>query len=566
MERFVNILIIERDDKIRTHLRDILLGKGNNVLTATSITEALPIIDKREIGIYLVDIDDTINGETSLETIKERSLYIHHYILLLTKENSNSVNLVKGMHQGAVDFITYPFQTNLIKSKIDVFKTLYLKDQRIGQLLNNIFPENVLAELSTNGKFSPKRIEKGIVLFTDFVDFSLKSKTMKPLRLIHQLEKYFIKFDEIIAKYKLEKIKTIGDAYMALAGVTENHPEPAIRACLAALEIRDYIKTEIDIALATKSDFWEIRIGMHMGPLVAGIIGSSKYNFDVWGDTVNIAARAESSTKSGSISITKPIFKEIEPYFELNPRGTIDILKRGGTIDMFYLKSIKREFGMYSEGNAPCTEFRAKCGLTPVDFQNLRTHIVNQLKSLLPHDLTYHTLSHTLDVEKSVIRYANLEGVNKTDQLLLRTAALYHDAGFMLRYHKNEGLSIGMVKHALPKYGYSAEQIEQICAIINATRRSVEPTSLLEKIMCDADHDYLGRPEYHIVAKKLREELAIYEQTFDEAEWIQFQLDFLEHQHHYYTETANNIRLLSKTARILELKKQLRTLSKTLNE
>src|SRR5690606_2075983 len=149
---------------------------------------------------------------------------------LLTKENSNSVNLVKGMHQGAVDFITYPFQANLIKSKIDVFKTLYLKDQRIGQLLNNIFPENVLAELSTNGKFSPKRIEKGIVLFTDFVDFSLKSKSMKPLRLIHQLEKYFIKFDEIIAKYKLEKIKTIGDVYMALAGVTENHPEPAIRS------------------------------------------------------------------------------------------------------------------------------------------------------------------------------------------------------------------------------------------------------------------------------------------------------------------------------------------------
>ncbi len=303
-----------------------------------------------------------------------------------------------------------------------------------------------------------------------------------------------------------------------------------------------------------------------MRVLVAGIIGSSKYNFDVWGDTVNIAARAEASTKSGSISVTAPIFKEIEPYFVLDPRGTVDILKRGGTIDMFYLKSIKREFGMYPEGNAPNSEFRVKCGLTPVDFKNLRTHIVNQLKSLLPYDLTYHTLSHTLDVEKSVIRYANLEGVDKADQLLLRTAALYHDAGFMLRYHKNEDLSIGMVKHALPRYGYSAEQVEKICNIINATKRSVEPENLLEKIMCDADHDYLGRPEYHIVAKKLREELAIYEQTFTETEWVQFQLDFLEHQHHYYTETANNIRLLSKTARILELKKQFKSLEKTMNE
>src|SRR5690606_16637735 len=143
----------------------------------------------------------------------------NHYIILLTKENSTSVNLVKGMYQGAVDYITYPFQENLIKSKIEVFKTLYFKDQRIGQLLNNIFTENVLSELSINGKFSPKRVEKGVVLFTDFVDFSMKSKEMNPLRLIQQLEKYFIKFDEIIGKYNLEKIKTIGDAYMALAGV-----------------------------------------------------------------------------------------------------------------------------------------------------------------------------------------------------------------------------------------------------------------------------------------------------------------------------------------------------------
>lgn len=561
MERFVNIMIIKQDDAFRNRLKKLLLGGGNNILSVKTIKDALPIIDQKEIGIYLVDIDDSLNGETNLKSIKDRSQFKNHYIILLTKENSESVNLVKGMHQGAVDFITYPFQENIIKSKIEVYKTLYFKDQRIGQLLNNIFPENVLSELSSNGKFSPKRIENGVVLFTDFVDFSLKSKMLNPLRLIHQLERYFIKFDEIVTRYNLEKIKTIGDAYMALAGVTENKPEPAVRACLAAIEIRDYIQTERDIALATKTDFWEIRIGLHMGPLVAGIIGTNKYNFDVWGDTVNIAARAEASTKRGTITITSNIFEKIEPYFDTVTRGKVDILKRGGAIDMYFLQNLKREFGMYSEGNAPKSALRIQCGLPSVDFKNLRTHILNQLKSLLPEYLSYHDLPHTIDVEKAVIRYANLEGISKEDLILLRTAALFHDAGFILQYHKNEDIGIGMVRSALPKYGYTNNQIDKIVQIINATKLSVEPSSLLEQIMCDADHDYIGRPEYHIIAKKLREELALNKKVFTEREWIEFQLEFLENQHVYYTETANNIRSISKNKRIKELKKQLKKLN-----
>lgn len=561
MERFVNIMIIKQDDAFRNRLKKLLLGGGNNILSVKTIKDALPIIDQKEIGIYLVDIDDSLNGETNLKSIKDRSQFKNHYIILLTKENSESVNLVKGMHQGAVDFITYPFQENIIKSKIEVYKTLYFKDQRIGQLLNNIFPENVLSELSSNGKFSPKRIENGVVLFTDFVDFSLKSKMLNPLRLIHQLERYFIKFDEIVTRYNLEKIKTIGDAYMALAGVTENKPEPAVRACLAAIEIRDYIQTERDIALATKTDFWEIRIGLHMGPLVAGIIGTNKYNFDVWGDTVNIAARAEASTKRGTITITSNVFEKIEPYFDTVTRGKVDILKRGGAIDMYFLQNLKREFGMYSEGNAPKSALRIQCGLPSVDFKNLRTHILNQLKSLLPEYLIYHDLPHTIDVEKAVIRYANLEGISKEDLILLRTAALFHDAGFILQYHKNEDIGIGMVRSALPKYGYTNNQIDKIVQIINATKLSVEPSSLLEQIMCDADHDYIGRPEYHIIAKKLREELALNKKVFTEREWIEFQLEFLENQHVYYTETANNIRSISKNKRIKELKKQLKKLN-----
>ena len=119
---------------------------------------------------------------------------------------------------------------------------------------------------------------------------------------------------------------------MELSGVTENKPKSAVRACLAAIEIRDFMRKERDIAIAMKNDFWEIRIGLHMGPLVAGIIGTSKYSFDVWGDTVNIASRAERASKRGHITITSSIQERVTKYFELTSRGEIEIHKRGGSM------------------------------------------------------------------------------------------------------------------------------------------------------------------------------------------------------------------------------------------
>ena len=144
--------------------------------------------------------------------LREHNAITNQYIILITREGSSAMRLVKGMNQGAVDYLTYPFNPNLVKSKIEVYKSLFYKDQRIGQLLSNIFPENILNEFSNSGNFSPKRVQNGIVLFTDFVDFSSKAKQIRPLGLIRRLEKYFTQFDTIIEKYNLEKIKTIGDS------------------------------------------------------------------------------------------------------------------------------------------------------------------------------------------------------------------------------------------------------------------------------------------------------------------------------------------------------------------
>jgi class 3 adenylate cyclase/predicted metal-dependent HD superfamily phosphohydrolase/CheY-like chemotaxis protein len=561
MERFINILIIDSNDQHKRGLKEILSGGGNNILFAQSIHEGSDILKQKEFGMILINIDGSeLSHYDLLSEINGLGKSRNIYKIALTEDPEAGAKMVKGHSNGVIDFITYPLNPILVKAKIDVFKSLYYKDQRINQLLSNIFPENVLHDLNTHNKFSPKRVENGVVLFTDFVDFSIKAKAMKPIRLLKNLEHYFVQFDAIMRRYHLEKIKTIGDAYMAIGGVTENLEEPAIRACLAALEIRDLMRNERDIAKALKRDFWEIRIGLHMGPLVAGIIGSNKMSFDVWGDTVNIAARAEQGSHAGCISVTSSVASNIQEYFELESRGEVPIHKRGGNIEMFYLKELKNEFCLYGEGKIASTALRQQCGLSPIDFEHMRNDVVNRLKALLPEDVIYHDISHTLNVEKAAERYARLEGIDEDNILLLRTAALYHDTGFMLQYHHNEEFAIQMAENYLPRFGYSEEQIAIVTDMIRATEAHQEPQSLLAKIMCDADHDYLGRADYYNIAHKLRLELENNNQYMNEIQWIEFQLHYLVNIHRFYTETAQNIRLLGKKQRIAELQKELEKL------
>jgi DNA-binding response OmpR family regulator len=189
MERFINILIIESDKKISLGLKEMLTGGGNNTLLSESLDDALPIIYKKEIGIILINLEQSKDGISTLKSLSKTSGFNNQYIILITKEGTSSAKLVKAIKQGAVDYITTPFNPNLIRSKIEVYKSLFYKDQRIGQLLGNIFPENILAELSTSGKYSPKRVQNGVVLFTDFVDFSSKAKNVSPLGLIKRLER-----------------------------------------------------------------------------------------------------------------------------------------------------------------------------------------------------------------------------------------------------------------------------------------------------------------------------------------------------------------------------------------
>jgi class 3 adenylate cyclase len=205
------------------------------------------------------------------------------------------------------------------------------------RLLHGILPQQVATELKRNGFVEPVYFQETAVLFTDFVRFSQSASALSPAEVLRRLDRYFTEFDHIIARHGLEKIKTIGDSYMAVAGVPQEHSQPVQAACDAALEI---CAAAQEISLSYAPDGWEMRIGIHVGPLMAGVIGKQKFSYDVWGATVNFASRMESSGSPGRINVSAAVQSRVADHYLWEPRGAIPI-KRLGVAEMFFLLAKK---------------------------------------------------------------------------------------------------------------------------------------------------------------------------------------------------------------------------------
>ena len=176
-----------------------------------------------------------------------------------------------------------------------------------------------------------------------------------------------------------------------------------------------------------------------------------------------------------------------------------------------------------------------------VDFKGAKKYIIERLESELKPNLFYHGIHHTMDVYEVSIKIAELEGIAQEEKLIINTAALYHDAGFVYQYENNEKLAVEMINEVLPSFGYNEKQIKTIGDIILTTRIKARPISLLEKIMSDADYDYLGRHDVASVAVTLHKELAEYGFPFAEEEWNEIQIKFLK-KHSYHTNSSLQLR------------------------
>ena len=198
--------------------------------------------------------------------------------------------------------------------------------------MTNILPRAIIDELKATGESEPRRHEDASILFTDFSGFTQAVSTIPAKRLVKELDEIFRGFDDIIAANGLEKIKTIGDAYMAAAGLPLPADDHAVRCVRAGLALTQFIETRNQTA-AMK---WGLRVGVHSGAVVAGIVGKNKYAYDVWGDTVNIASRLESAGEVNKVNISAYTFELVQAFFECEYRGKL-AAKGKGEIDMYFV-------------------------------------------------------------------------------------------------------------------------------------------------------------------------------------------------------------------------------------
>ncbi len=224
------------------------------------------------------------------------------------------------------------------------------------RLLLNILPESVADELKRNDRVEPREYESASVLFTDFVGFTNTAENLTPQELISELSISFGRFDAIAKQHGLEKIKTIGDAYMAVGGIPKTNLTHHVDCVLTAFALRDYMSELRAQREATGLPAWEIRIGINTGPLVAGVIGTEKFAYDVWGDTVNTASRLESSGTPGRVNISADTYEAVKGFFDCEYRGLVKA-KSKGEIAMYFANAIRPELSENADGRTPNTKF-----------------------------------------------------------------------------------------------------------------------------------------------------------------------------------------------------------------
>ena len=240
-----------------------------------------------------------------------------------------------GIGTGIILLLAIVFYARYI-SKKRANHTLQEEQERSEKLLLNILPKNIAEELKHKGRTTAKKLENVTVFFSDFKNFTKIAEQLTPEQLVEELDKCFKKFDFIIQKYPdIEKIKTIGDAYMCASGLNgqSRYPFNLIRASMEMQQALEELKQE---NIRQGKPYFEARIGIHTGPVVAGVVGTTKFAYDIWGDTVNVAARMESKGEIGRVNISESTYRLVKYKFECEYRGKVDA-KNKGLIDMYFV-------------------------------------------------------------------------------------------------------------------------------------------------------------------------------------------------------------------------------------
>jgi len=413
-------IVIAEDSRVPAMiLKKALESRGHVVHWGANGALALALVREHQPAILISDVEmPEMDGHALCRAVKSDADLRRIPVLMLTSLAATS-DILAGLREGADAYVTKPYEPEHILERIDhllsqdpaadrpgeplsldyggerleldvtrrqllnlllsTYENILQQNSKLAdmhrnladanrqveeslrktrELLYKVFPRRIADELADTGQSEPRHFDAVTVLFTDFVGFTKTAEAMSPRQLITDLDRYFLRFDQLLAACGMEKLKTIGDAYMAAAGVPEPTGSHAIDAALFALGIREAVAAIGREQQAAGLPFFPIRIGLHTGPLVAGVIGQQRFLYDLWGDTVNTASRMESKGEPGRVNISSATHALVEPWFECTPRGRVEV-KGKGDVEMFFLDRLKPEFSGDAAGTVGNEPLRA---------------------------------------------------------------------------------------------------------------------------------------------------------------------------------------------------------------
>lgn len=418
--------------------------------------------------------------------------------------------------------------------------------EKVKAAYEKISPDSLKGAAEGEKQERSLKFNMATVLFADIHGFSKLVEGMDSSSIMDELDEILYEFDAIVNKYKIEKIKTIGDTFMCAGGIPEKNITNPIDVVMAALEMSNYLSSYETKKRGEGSKIWELKIGIHTGPVTASITGKKKVSYDIKGDTVNTASRIEAVSEKGSILISVMTYELVKEFFDCEYFGKLPV-KYKDDLQMFMVRGLKPEFSIDGAGMVPNEAFRIKFGL--IQFTDIQEIILDKLERELPDFLFYHNVKHTVDVVTEVELIGWAEGCSDEEILLLKTAGLFHDVGHTVAYDNHEYHGTVIAREMLPRYNYSPEQIDRICSIIMSTKLPPKPTTLLEEIICDSDLDYLGRSDFIPVSNTLFEELRAQNKMGSLNDWNKLQVKFIS-GHQYFTKTARSLREVNKQLQI----------------
>jgi DNA-binding response OmpR family regulator len=329
------LVVDDNEDNRFTLVRRLNRNGYTAVEEAINGRQALELLQAKPFDLVLLDIMmPEMDGYQVLEHLK-KDLQLRHIPVIMISAVDEIDSVVKCIELGAEDYLPKPFNPTLLRARIGASlekkrmrdKEAQFLDQirternRADTLLHAILPPAAVRELKASGKVMPRRFEDVGVLFCDLVGFTAFCDRHPPEQVVLHLQKLVEKFEQIVQTHQLEKIKTIGDAFMASSGLLQPVDQPLVAAIKCGLEM---------IAAARDMDpAWGLRVGVYQGPLVAGIVGHKQYAFDVWGDTVNVAARLVDLGKAGSVTLTFDQWQDVQHLCRARAMGKLDVKGKG---------------------------------------------------------------------------------------------------------------------------------------------------------------------------------------------------------------------------------------------